>query len=123
VQIYGLRGVADDVSCVLSLLARSGHRDADQAAAAFAHGSRLLREKNVVLDFLPLEHCPPSRLGAALGKLALTSLPLKRRLLAACLESLAYDDEVAVAEADLYRAIAEALGCPLPPWLQIEAPT
>jgi Zn-dependent protease with chaperone function len=117
VQIYGLRGVATEAACVLSVLAHAGHRDAEQAAAAFAHGSRLLHEKNLAFELLPLAECPPSRLGQALERLAFASLPLKRRLLAACLDCLAYDGEVAVAEAELFRAVAEALGCPAPPWL------
>jgi hypothetical protein len=47
---------------------------------------------------------------------------IKRRLLASCLECLINDDRVTVSEIELFRAIADAVGCPVPPWLETAGP-
>ncbi|WP_432821532.1 M48 family metallopeptidase [Trichloromonas sp.] len=117
VQIYGIRGVVWECSCVLSLLARRGHRDEGLAAQAFEHGRRILLEPKVDFEFLAAKDCEPSSLSQALASLAATSGLIKRKLLAACLETLLYDQTVQIAEAELFRAVADALGCPVPPWL------
>jgi hypothetical protein len=41
----------------------------------------------------------------------------QRRVLEAALECLAHNGRVEPKEADLFRAIAAALDCPVPPWV------
>jgi Zn-dependent protease with chaperone function len=116
VQIYGIRGVLWECSCVLSLLARVGHRD-EEAEKAFARGQRILRETRAEPEFLPAGECTAKALEQALDTLAVTSPLIKRKLLAACLECLMHDQRVSAGEVELFRAVADALGCPVPPWL------
>nr|MBA3938174.1 hypothetical protein [Planctomycetota bacterium] len=55
-------------------------------------------------------------LDRALAGLALASSGIKRRVLAACAWCVAADGTVTVDEAELLRAVADCLGCPLPPF-------
>ena len=117
VQIYGIRGVQQECSCVLTCLARVGHRDENAAQGAFARGAMILTEPKAVFNFLPAAECGTGQLERAFAKLEGISPPMKRRLLAACLECIMHDRTVKVAEVEIFRAIADAIGCPAPPWL------
>jgi len=119
VQIYSIRGVQQECSCVLTCLARVGHRDENAAQGAFARGSMILNEPKAVFDFLPAAECGTGQLEKAFAKLEGISPLLKRRLLAACLECIIHDRVVKVAEVEIFRAIADAIGCPTPPWLNL----
>ena len=66
---------------------------------------------------LPGESCGLAQLDGALNELAQATPRLKRQLLQACSEYIAADGRVAIAEAELLRATADALGCPMPPLL------
>ncbi|WP_129125643.1 M48 family metallopeptidase [Geomonas oryzae] len=116
-QIYALRGVEKECSCVLTTLARVGNRDEVAAAAAFASGATLLNEKKTELVFLPAEECTGASLQHAFGALERTSPLIKKKLLAACLAVLEHDQVVKVDEVELFRGVADAIGCPVPPWL------
>ncbi|HEY8965319.1 MAG TPA: TerB family tellurite resistance protein, partial [Candidatus Methylacidiphilales bacterium] len=59
-----------------------------------------------------------ARIDAALDRLDQASPPLKRRILDACAAVVAADGQVLEWEAELLRAIADALDCPVPPFLE-----
>lgn len=118
-QIYGLRGVQQQCSAILTAMARVGQRDEEAARQAFERGAKVLAEPRVEIVFVPSNECGPTSLERALCILDGASLPIKRRLLAGCLECLVQDDRVTAAEIELFRAIADALGCPVPPWLKV----
>ena len=117
VQIYGVRGVRKECSCVLTTLARLGHREEHAARSAFARGVLVLQEPKADFLFLPSAECGRRSLERAFAALEGSSPQIKRRLLAACLECIVHDRMVKVEELELFRAIADALGCPVPPWL------
>jgi len=119
-QIYAVRGVQQQCSIVLTAMARVGQRDEDAARQAFDRGARLLNEQKTEITFVPTTECGPAPLEQALRVLDSASLPIKRRLLAACLECLIQDGKVTASEIELFRAIADAVGCPVPPWLDTE---
>jgi len=123
IQYYAVRGVRHEAAVMLSLLARIGHDNEQSANRAFAHGARVLSEPKLQLQLLPAADCRRRDLDAALGKLRQTSPPLRRKLLAACLETLGWDDRVTRDEIELFRALAAALEVPVPPWLELPAPT
>ncbi len=118
-QIYGLRGVQQECSCVLTRVARVGNQDEVLAQQAFERGLIVLQEAKTEFTFLPAAECGIACLERSFTLLESTSPLIKRRLLGACLECLRHDGRVTVAELELFRAIADAIGCPLPPWLNI----
>ena len=69
------------------------------------------------LQILPPEHCSLQSLDQALLRLAHSAPSLKRQILQACVEYIAADGYVTLGEADLLRATADTLDCPMPPLL------
>jgi uncharacterized tellurite resistance protein B-like protein len=57
------------------------------------------------------------RLDAALGRLVLSVPQIKKNVLNACAETVAADGLLQAAEAELLRAIADSLDCPIPPFI------
>lgn len=122
VRIYGVRGVQKECSCILSTMARVGNKDEGVAAEAFAKGVCLLNEPKAEFAFLPGAECSSKALTAALSALDGASPLIKRKLLGACLECMVHDQVVNVDEVELFRAVADAIGCPVPPWLSFPVP-
>ena len=58
-----------------------------------------------------------SALDAALAKLATASDPVKQQLLFAAAHAISQDGIIEPTEAELLRAVADALDCPMPPLL------
>jgi hypothetical protein len=65
--------------------------------------------------------CGLDALGGALDALGQASPKLKKTLLIACARCVAHDGEVRIAEAELLRAVADDLECPMPPLLAGQA--
>jgi len=118
-QIYAVRGVQNQCSLVLTAMARVGQKEEDAAREAFDRGAKVLAEPRTEIAFAPAAECGPVPLERSLRELDGASLPIKRRLLAACLECLTHDGKVTAAEIELFRAIADAVGCPVPPWIEV----
>ncbi|MBJ6799144.1 M48 family metallopeptidase [Geomonas propionica] len=123
VEIYGVRGVQDHCSCVLTTLARVGSRAETAAAAAFAAAVKLLEEPKAEFAFLPAAACTGPSLQQAFAALERTSPLIKKKLLAAALECIVHDQAVQLEEIELFRGIADAVGCPVPPWLNLATPS
>ena len=66
---------------------------------------------------LSATECSLARIDDALFALSHTSPAIKKQLLHACADYIAEDGSVSVAEAELLRATADTLGCPMPPLL------
>jgi hypothetical protein len=111
VRFRSVREVPDDARLVLSLLAHAGHGD---PAAAFARGMAVLELPGAPV---PREAMESARIGDALDRLALLAPFVKGRVLEACVETAVADAAVSVVEAEMLRAVAAALDCPLPPIL------
>lgn len=99
---------------VLGALAHVGSASPSDAARAFAVGLRTLGLANDNpapppggLDFASLDR--------ALDELDAVAPQVKRRVLAACAACIASDGRVTAEEGELLRAVADALGCPVPP--------
>jgi Zn-dependent protease with chaperone function len=114
VQYYALRPLLPDCAALVSCLAHMGQKDAQRAAAAFAAGAAVLTEGGH-LDLLSRDQCNLNVIAQALSRLTLAAPQIKKRLIAACVTCIASDNEITVAEAELLRAIADALDCPMPP--------
>lgn len=115
VDYHSFKAVGDEISVVLSVLARAGSEDAQAIGTAFATGADQLRLLDNQLSYLAPEQSNLAALDSALEKLAVSSLPIRKRLLIAAAHTIGSDQTITVAEGELYRAIAVTLDCPLPP--------
>jgi Zn-dependent protease with chaperone function len=102
--------LADDARAVLSLLAAvSG----DAPGRAFAAGARVL---GIAWDGpLAIHEVTSGKASTALERLRYLAPFAKPALLAACVEVAMADGVLRIAEAELLRAIAATLDCPVPP--------
>ncbi len=115
VDYHSFTAVSDEISVVLSVLARAGSDDTQAIGTAFATGADQLRLLDNKLSYLDPEQSNIEALDQALEKLAVSSLPIRKRLLIAAAHTIGSDQEITVTEGELYRAIAVTLDCPLPP--------
>jgi Zn-dependent protease with chaperone function len=116
IDYYVLRPLADDCAVLLSAVALVGN-DPAPAATAFQAGLRTLDVEPGRVRFLPVAECGVARISTALDNLGRGSLAVRKRVLFACAAAAAHDGVLHEDEAELLRAIADALGCPLPPVL------
>lgn len=118
-QFYDLRPLARDCGVLLSATAYAGHENATAAHAAFEQGAQLLgRIARCEIPWLPPSHCDLAQLEAALARLSQAVPQIKKNVLNACAQSVAADGVIQEREAELLRAIADSLDCPVPPFVQ-----
>jgi len=114
---YSIKGLVNETSVVLSVLAWKGHGDAAEAASAFQAASGKIAAPKARFQFMEEAHCTWDTLDEALDKLNEGSFKVKKWVLGAALACLMHDREITVEETELFRAIADSLDCPVPPWV------
>jgi len=112
IRYYAIRGVTGPVVAVVSTLAHAGQSREEDAQRAFRLG---MKQLGLEAALLPRQECSLSQFDAALQELAKAAPKVKRPIVAACAACVAADGTVTVREAELLRAIASTLGCPMPP--------
>jgi Zn-dependent protease with chaperone function len=118
-QFYDLRPLVRDAGILLSATAYAGADDPTLAHAAFAKGAESLGHiARAEIPWLPPTECDLKHLDAALDRFAQSVPQIKKNVLTACAETVAADAMIQQREAEILRAIADALDCPLPPFLQ-----
>jgi Zn-dependent protease with chaperone function len=100
---------------VLSILAHAGSPSEASVLAAFGSGAGQL--SGIEITLLPRERAGLRELDRALEALTQADSNTRQQLLRACAVCIAADREVTQAEGELLRAIADAIGCPMPPLL------
>jgi hypothetical protein len=109
--------LASDLSVLLSILAHAGHRSPEAALKAFRYGARALGEVGKIqLDLQPADRSGLADFDAALNRLAEAAPQIKKNVLNAAAETVAADGLIHEVEAELLRAIADTLDCPVPPF-------
>ena len=120
-QFYALHPLVHDCGVLLSATAYAGQEDATELSAAFAKGADYLSQAaRCEIPLLPPEECDLSDMDAALERLSQAVPQIKKNLLGACAQTVAADGVIQQGEAELLRAIADALDCPVPPFVQPE---
>ena len=116
IQFYTLKPLVPDCAVVLSALANVGSSDADEIQKAFAAGAPYVyAPDDVPLELLAPDQCGVNQIDAALSRLALALPVIKRNLIEASVHVVGADGVIVEAEAELLRAIADTLDCPMPP--------
>ena len=117
-QYYALKPLAPDCGVLLSALAHAGADDPAQAEAAFRQGAQLLSYgAQAELGFLAPGQCDLPQVETALNRLCQAVPQIKKNVLNACALTVAADGVIQETEAELLRAIADTLDCPMPPFL------
>jgi Zn-dependent protease with chaperone function len=117
-EVHSLPPLRPQIEAVLTTLAWSGVDDAGAAAGAFAAGAASLPELAGRLTIRARDAVSLEEIDEALGRLRAAAPGVRRRIIAACVHTVAHDDLVDVEEAELLRALAEALDAPMPPLLR-----
>ena len=115
--LHRLSSVHKEANTILSMLSRYGHSDESTAEQAFNAAAHHLPEIQSSLRLLPLEKTTLAAFHRALNQLAKLDFEDKKGLLVACLQCVTHDQVLNVTEAELFRAIADALECPMPIWV------
>ncbi|HMP83512.1 MAG TPA: M48 family metallopeptidase [Verrucomicrobiota bacterium] len=116
VQYYALKPLIPDCAVLLSGLARIGNDTDNAVQSAFRQGAALL-ETSEELFLLPHSKCNLPQMDAALARIAQATPAIKHQILTALTVSAAVDGLLQRREAELLRAIADAMGVNLPPIL------
>ena len=118
VQFYTIKPLVPDCVVILSALANIGGDDAGAKQKAFDEGAPYLRAPDGGLALLPRDQSNLNQIDAALNRLAQAVPQIKKNLLDACIHVVGADGVIQEGEAELLRAIADTLDCPMPPFLQ-----
>jgi Zn-dependent protease with chaperone function len=113
VRYSNIRDLRQEARVILSVMAYAGQQEQNDIEAAF-HAAA------VALEFSELQLREKSRINVADLDMAMEKLEMlnplaKPKLLQACAVSVMNDQKISAVEAELLRAIANVLGCPMPP--------
>ncbi len=114
-QYYSMGPVVGDFQMVLSSLAHCGTERSQVAKEAFIKGTTHLGEEAKGWKLLQVEQCQIQNINRSLDRLEESAPEIKRKLLKSATEVVTMDGKLTVAEAELLRALAESLDCPMPP--------
>jgi hypothetical protein len=116
---YGrVQDVLPECALLFSALAHVGQEDDEPAArATFAQGQQFLDAPVAQIQFMPRKEWDLAGVDAALARLAKCPVGVQRNILLACGKTVATDGHVTEREAELLRAIADSLDCPMPPFV------
>ena len=120
VQFYSIKPLVPDCAVLLSALAHVGSGDFAAQQNAFIKGAPYLRSPSEQMEFFHRENCGLGEIDAALNRLALAAPQIKKNLLEAAVQVVGADGLVQETEAELLRAIADTLDCPIPPFVTTE---
>lgn len=110
-----LKTLKSDTAALLALLARSGNTTAEAAEAAFAAASAAAPVDGPWTLDTTAQRVTIGELDRILAHLAVTPAAFRRRLVEACATAVTHDGKVTAAEAELLRAVCQAVDCPAPP--------
>jgi len=110
-----LKACGASVGILLTIIAHSNKHNELSAAQVFEEGKEQLPMKPVMAS---VEELSFEKLNSALIELVQLKPLQKPALLKACAACISADNKIAPIEAELLRAIAATLDCPMPPLLQ-----
>jgi Zn-dependent protease with chaperone function len=118
VQFYSIKGLVPECVYLLSVLSAIGHEDVSGANLAFRAGWNELGVRDAGIDRVPMSTCRLDRIEQAMDRLSQSAPMIKQKVLQACARTVAADGVIKTSEAELLRAIADTLDCPIPPFIR-----
>ncbi len=113
-HFYNAKGVEEEAEKLLGWLAAAGHSSMGEAKQAYAVGTEHF---GIEARLMPQMESSIEKIDEAVDALRRTSPKIKKRLIEACAVVVSFDKVVTPQEAELFRALAETLGVPVPPVL------
>ncbi|MFT5906756.1 MAG: Zn-dependent protease with chaperone function [Cryomorphaceae bacterium] len=110
--------LSDEVNVLLSTMAGIGAGNDEELETAYGAASIALEELSEKLSILPPERCGLDAVDKALDKLEQASPMIKKQVLHACGLAVMHDGELESKEAEMLRAVADAIGSSLPPFVR-----
>src|ERR1035438_1493302 len=121
IQYYAIKPLAGDCAVLLSALAYLGQDAPEKIEFAFQQGAQAISyAAQVLLTLTIAEECDLEQVDAALNRLCQAVPQIDRNVLNACAQTVAADGVIQEMEAELLRAIADTLECPIPPFIPIQ---
>ncbi len=123
IKYYSFKQVNKELQLVFSVMAHSSSSHEDMRNASYEKISQNFPMNNAgdhsgkKLKLLEYKEITPNKITEALKRLSQLSPILKRSVLEAGADIAMYDGQLKYTEAELLRAIADLLNCPLPPLL------
>lgn len=117
-QIYSLKRLGSECHLLLSGLAHTAGDEFEVIVKAYQSGKAILADE-VETDAQPMGQFDLDALDQALNTLSACGPKQKTKLIEAAAATVSADGYLQIQEAELLRAIADSLGCPMPP-LSIE---
>lgn len=112
---HDLREMRNECRLLFSVLAYAGAKTQTAATHAFQLAANSLRLAS--MEIIPKHEIKIPQLDESLTRLNQVKALQKPQLLKAMSLCVLHDGEVSIAEAELFRAIADGLDCPMPPLL------
>lgn len=115
IEFQSAAPLQEDMEAVLSALARVGSEDEIRARRSLEAAAARLPFSPNSLRLLPEDRYSFSRLEEALERIDRSVPDVKEAFLDACAVCIAFDGTIHPEEAELLRAVADSIGCPVPP--------
>jgi Zn-dependent protease with chaperone function len=103
------------VATLLSALANVGQQGTAERQFAYDQGRSALGWTEPLPPLFLAEKTDLNAVDKALNEIAAASPNLKKQILTACATCIGADGQITIEEAELLRAVADALDCPMPP--------
>jgi Zn-dependent protease with chaperone function len=120
-RYHSIRPLVADCGVLLSALAHAGKTDRKTTEGAFASGLETLGIAGKA-SLSAAKRCGIEDIEKAFDRLELGTGAVKKKVVEACTAIVAYDGFVTLEESELLRAVADALGCPMPPLIPTDSP-
>ena len=116
IEFTSIQSLLPEAHVILSVLARTAGDTESEIAGAYSAAQAMLTE-------LPSAALPAdwSQLDSALDRFNAATPLVKKQLLFACGHAVMADGAVRNEEAELLRAVADTIGCPVPPFVDANA--
>lgn len=117
VQYHTINVLLNEIGSLVAALAYWGHNDPAEAQKAYAAAIGPLHPSGSAPEMPDASQFSLMDFDRALTAVSLAAPVIKERVLAACNVCVAFDGQITINEAEMFRAIADALDCPSPPVL------
>jgi Zn-dependent protease with chaperone function len=122
IQYYAIKPLVPDSAVILSALANISSDEPAEVQKAFNAGvPYLVAPDDTNPQLLPREQCGVTQIDAALNRLVQAAPFIKKNVIDACIHVIGADGVVYEKEAELLRAVADTLDCPMPPIVAVES--